>query len=149
MQVYIYKNINNNPVYANVFANKVSLNEIYGKKALNMTIFHPPNNTITIRYTDDNQGFLDHKHKFELALDALPDCCKVLREGGYISSGFISTGFITDTPADFEARMSVFYADFDKQDNYNSILKPLEVNRDLLVKAVDDFLVFIRGQNYP
>ena len=48
-----------------------------------------------------------------------------------------------------KTRMSVFYADFDENNNYNSILKPLEFKRDLLVKAVDDFLRFIRSQNYP
>ena len=52
-----------------------------------------------------------------------------------------------DTPADMKARMSVFYADFNKEDNYNSILKP-EFDRDLLVKAVDDFLKFIKAQKY-
>jgi hypothetical protein len=63
-----------------------------------------PNNTITIQYTDDNQGFLDHRHKFKLALDTLPDSCKTLRQGGFTSTGFISSGFVTDTPADFDAR---------------------------------------------
>lgn len=29
---------------------------------------------------------------------------------------------------DFEARMSIFYADFDKNNNYNSILKPPELS---------------------
>jgi hypothetical protein len=68
----------------------------------------------------------------------------VLSEGGFTSTGFTPTGFTHDTPADFEARMSVFYADFNKEDNYNSILEPPKVNRDLLVNAVNDFLVFIR-----
>jgi hypothetical protein len=127
--------------------------EEYGKILfLNSLSPSPPdNNKIKVRYTHDNHGFLDHDHKFNLALKdkALPPSCKVLREGGFTSTGFLSSGFITDTPADMKARMSVFYADFDKNDNYNSILKPLEVKRDLLVKAVDDFLVFMKGQKYP
>jgi hypothetical protein len=48
-----------------------------------------------------------------------------------------------------KARMAIFYADFNREDKYNSILKPLEVKRDLLVTAVDDFLKFIRAQKYP
>ena len=109
----------------------------------------PPNNKITIHYTDDNQGFLDHKHKFKLALDALPDSCKVLRGGGFTDTGFTQTGFTHDTVADFEARKSIFYVDFNKDDKYSSILIPPEVKRDLLVKTLDDFLVFMKGQKYP
>lgn len=100
-----------------------------------------PNKTIvTIQYTDDNQGFLDHRHKFKLALDTLPDSCRILNEGGFTSSGFLSSGFITDTTADFEARKSIFYVDFNKDDKFNSILRPPEVDRNSLVKAVDEFL---------
>jgi hypothetical protein len=127
--------------------------EEYGKILfLNRLSPSPPNNNkIKVHYTHDNHGFLDHDHKFNLALKdkALPDSCKVLREGGFTDTGFLSSGFITDTPANMKARMSVFYADFDQNDNYNSILKPLEVNRDLLVRAVDDFLEFMRRQKYP
>ncbi len=124
--------------------------EEYGKILfLNGLHPSPPNNKIIIPYTHDNQGFLDHDHKFDLALNALLDSCKALRGGGFTSSGFLGSGFITDTPADMKARMSVFYADFDKNNKYSSILGPLEVNRDLLVRAVDDFLGLMRQQNYP
>jgi hypothetical protein len=111
----------------------------------------PNNNKVKVRYTHDKKGFLDHSHKFELALNdkTLPYDCKVLRRGGFTSSGFTPTGFITDTPADFEARKSIFYVDFDKNKNYNSILTPLQVDRDLLEKAVDEFLKFIKAQNSP
>jgi hypothetical protein len=51
--------------------------------------------------------------------------------------------------ADFEARMSIFYTDFDKNNNHNSILKPPGVEYGRLVKAVDDFLKFIRAKKYP
>jgi len=39
--------------------------------------------------------------------------------------------------------MTVFYADFDKENDYNSILKPLKVDRDIVMNAVDKFLEFI------
>ncbi len=111
----------------------------------------PPDNKITIQYTHYDKGFLDHKHKFPLTLNDkdLPASCKVLREGGFLSSGFLGNGFIIDTPADFEARLSVFYADFNKDDKYSSIQMPSEFKRHLLVKAVDDFLKFVRAQKYP
>jgi len=108
-----------------------------------------PDNKIKVRYTNDNQGFLDHKHKFKLALDALPDSCKLLHEGSFTNTSSTSRSFTHDIVADFEARKSVFYADFNKDDNYSSVLKSPEVNRDLLVKAVNDFLMFIRAQKYP
>jgi hypothetical protein len=109
----------------------------------------PPNNKIAIQYTDNNGGFLDHRHKFELALNALPDCCKVLFEGGFTDSGFTKTGFTHDTVADFEARKSIFYADFDKENNFASKLEPSLFKRELLVKAVDEFLKIIQAQKCP
>jgi hypothetical protein len=128
--------------------------EEYGKILYlrNLNPLPPPNNNrVRVRYTNDNHGFLDHTHKFELSLNdnALPSSCKVLRQGGFTTTGFTSTGFVTDTPANFEARMSIFYTDFDEHMNYNSILPPQQVDRNLLVQAVDDFLQFIRSQNYP
>lgn len=127
--------------------------EEYGKILfLNSLSPSPPpnNNKITIPYTHDNQGFLDHRHKFELALydNKLPYSCKVLRGGGFTFTGFTSSGFTTDTPADFEARKSIFYADFDENNNYNSILTPLQVDRGLLENAVDEFLKFMKAQKY-
>jgi hypothetical protein len=111
----------------------------------------PNNNKLKVPYTHLNQGFFDHIHKFELALydKNLPYSCKVLRGGGFTFTGFTKTGFITDTPADFEARKSIFYTDFDGNNNYNSILTPLQVDRGLLEKAVDEFLNFMRAQNFP
>jgi hypothetical protein len=109
----------------------------------------PNNNKIKVPYSHHNQGFRDHDHKFDISLKALPNSCKTLSGGGFTSSGFLASGFITDAPADMKARMSVFYADFDKNNKYSSILGPLEVNRDLLARAVDDFLAFIEQQNYP
>jgi hypothetical protein len=43
--------------------------------------------------------------------------------------------------------MSVFYADFDKNNRYNSILKPPQVGRDLLIKTLDEFLEFMNKLN--
>lgn len=127
--------------------------EEYGKILFlnRLSLAHEKNNKLKVRYTHSNNGFLDHEHKFNLALDDknLPDSCKVLLKGGFAASGFESSGFITPTAPNMKTRMSVFYADFDENNNYNSILKPPEVKRDLLIKAVDDFLKFIGEQNYP
>jgi hypothetical protein len=51
--------------------------------------------------------------------------------------------------ANMKARMSLFYADFDENNNYNSILRPPAVEYKRLVKLVDDFLDFIRAIKYP
>jgi hypothetical protein len=109
------------------------------------------NDKLRVRYINRNNGFRAHEHKFNLALDSkdLPDSCKVLLEGGFIPSGFEASGFITPTRPNMKTRMSVFYADFDENNNYNSILKSPEVKRELFVTAVDDFLQHIREENYP
>lgn len=111
----------------------------------------PNNNRVRVRYTNDNRGFLNHNHKFELALNdnALPNTCKVLRPGGFTNSSFTASGFTHDTPVDFEARKSIFFTDLDRNTNYNSISPLPELDRNHLVQAVDDFLQFIRSQNYP
>ena len=86
-------------------------------------------------------GFLNHYKKFDLALDVLPDTCKILCEGGgFLASGFLSSGFITDDEliADFEARKRVFFADF-KRDTKISIEEPPKVTNALLEKAVENF----------
>jgi hypothetical protein len=60
-------------------------------------------------------GFLNHYKKFDLALDVLPDTCKILSEGGFTSTGFTSTGFTTERLiADFEARKAVFFCRLQK-----------------------------------
>lgn len=107
-----------------------------------------PNNQIAINYTDEKQGFLNHRHKIDLALNVLPHSCKLLSEGGFTESGFTQTGFTHDITADFEARKSIFFVDFNKDDKYSSIVIPPEVNRDLLIMAVDEFLKFIKAQKY-
>lgn len=128
--------------------------EEYGKILFlnNLSPFLPPhNNRVKVPYTSDNNGFLDPDHKFELALydKNLPYSCKVLRGGGFTFTGFTSTGFITDTLADFDARKSIFYADFDRKANYNSILTPLQIDRRTLEDAVEGFSKFMNAQRYP
>jgi hypothetical protein len=91
-------------------------------------------------------GFLNHNKKFDLALDVLPDTCKILSEGGFTSTGFTSTGFTTERLiADFEARKAVFFADF-KRDTQISIEEPPKVTKALLEKAVDKFLSCMRNE---
>jgi hypothetical protein len=103
-----------------------------------------PNNKIPIDYTDGNQGFLNHRHKIGLALNALPDSCKLLGRGGFTDTGFTKTGFTHNITPNFEARKSIFFVDFDKDKKYSSIVIPPEVTMDLLQKGVDDFLKFIK-----
>ena len=108
------------------------------------------NNKLRVRYTHSNNGFLDHNHKFNLALDDkdLPESCKWLTQD-FDMQDFDPRDFYMGLIANFEARMTIFYANFDKNNNYNSILKPPEVDYGRLVKAVDNFLDFIRAKNYP
>jgi AbiV family abortive infection protein len=124
--------------------------EEYGKilflSGLNPTT---PNNKIPILYTRDKQGFLNHRHKIDLALNALPSSCKLISRGSFSSESFSSKSFTQNTAADFEARKTIFYTDFDQNNKYCSVLNPSQVNRDVLMKAVDEFLQHIRIQNYP
>jgi hypothetical protein len=122
--------------------------EEYGKILFLQSCTVTTNNTIKFHYRrDGRKGFLNHDEKFTRALNdkQLPDACKKLSEGGFTSSGFTPTGFITDTPADFEARMALFYADFK---DGNSILEPPRVNRQLLENAVDEFLNLMNNQTF-
>ncbi len=91
-------------------------------------------------------AFLDHCKKFGLAIDELPDTCKYLGTGGFLNSGFLSSGFTTkeDLIANFEARKRIFFADF-TQDR-KSIKMPPKIDRDLLLRAVEDFLDFMKNQ---
>jgi hypothetical protein len=105
----------------------------------------PPDNKIRFPYTHNKQGFRDHDHKFELALHDkdLPNSAKVLSEGDFEPNDFELDDFEVGLIADMQARMALFYADFKDQ---NSILDPPPVDRDVLEKAVDDFLLFMAGR---
>jgi hypothetical protein len=107
------------------------------------------NPNLPIQYKATGQGFLNHRHKIDLAWDALPDSCKLLSEGGFTDTGFTQSGFTHDTPAKLETRLSIFFVDFNKEDNFCSPMTPPQVRMDLLVTAVDDFLKFIRAKKYP
>jgi len=122
--------------------------EEYGKILFlnNLNPLPPPNNNkVKVPYTHDNQGFLDHDHKFDLALKVLPSSCLLLNKGSYSSTSFSSV-FTHTVVADFDARKSIFYADFDKNNSYNSVLTPTQVNRSLLENAVEEFLKFMKAQ---
>jgi AbiV family abortive infection protein len=117
--------------------------EEYGKILFLMAI-SPEDNKIKFRDTHDCEGFRDHYHKFELALEALPDSCKKLRKGSFTRS--FSKSFTRDIIPDFKARMALFYADFEDK---HSILEPPKVDRSLLEEAVKEFLNFMRKQKFP
>lgn len=89
-------------------------------------------------------GFLNHYKKFDLALDVLPDTCKILREGDYSSDDYDSDDYVTEDIADFEERKRVFFADF-KRDTKISIEEPPKVTKALLEKAVEKFLCCMRN----
>jgi hypothetical protein len=90
-------------------------------------------------------GFLNHYKKFDLALDVLPDTCKILREGDCSSDDYDSDDYVTEDIADFEERKRVFFADF-KRDTKISIEEPPKVTKALLEKAVDKFLSCMRNE---
>ena len=102
----------------------------------------PDNNKINLKY---KRHFLNHHVKFPLALKELPDTCKILREGDYISEDYVSDDDITDLIADFEARKRVFFADF-KRDTKTSIEEPPKVTKAILEKAVEKFLSCMRNE---
>ena len=89
-------------------------------------------------------GFLNHYKKFDLALDVLPDTCKILREGDYSSDDYDSDDYVTEDIADFEERKRLFFADF-KRDTRISIEEPPKVTKALLEKAVEKFLCCMRN----
>jgi hypothetical protein len=125
--------------------------EEYGKILfLNSLSPSSPNNKIKVRYTNDNQGFLDHYHKFPLALKDkdLPEPCKLLRRD-FVPGDFEPDDFVMGLSADFDARLSIFYADFNENDKYSSIKQAPEVDSPVLKEAVDKFPEFIREQKYP
>ena len=90
------------------------------------------------------QAFLTTTRKFDLALDVLPDTCKILREGDYSSDDYDSDDYVTEDIADFEERKRVFFADF-KRDTRISIEEPPKVTKALLEKAVEKFLCCMRN----
>jgi hypothetical protein len=99
----------------------------------------PNNKEVKFRYTG-HKSFRDHYHKFRLAHKKLPESCKKLHEGSFTKT-FSQNSMSTDLIANVNARLTVFFADFQ---NKNSILQPPQVDRPLLVKAVEDFLIFMR-----
>jgi hypothetical protein len=75
--------------------------------------FSSNNNKIKFQYEKKgNTGFRNHYKKFDIALDVLPDTCRILSKGGFTDTGFTSGEFTKDLIAGFEARTAVFFADF-------------------------------------
>jgi hypothetical protein len=127
--------------------------EEYGKILfLNCLSLSSSNNKkLTVPYKHYDEGFLDHKHKFPLALDgkdALPEACKMLRRD-FKKGDFYEPDYVMGLSANFDARLSIFYADFNEHDNYNSVKQPTKVDRPILKEAVNEFLKFIREKKYP
>jgi hypothetical protein len=122
--------------------------EEYGKILFLKSFPDSATNEITFPYRRDGaKGFLNHDEKFNRVKNdkRLPDSCKKIHEGDFKHEDFRPQDFDTDVAAYFEARMALFYADFKDK---NSILEPPRVDRPLLLKAVDDFLTFMRNQKF-
>ena len=56
--------------------------------------------------------------------------------------------FVVDFIASLEARLALFFADFEDNNSIISIIEPPPVDRPLLQKAVDDFLTFMKNQKF-
>ncbi len=130
--------------------------EEYGKILFlkdNMHTLPTDNSKIEFKYrsgkknkTDKKRyGFLAHDEKFSRMIkdDKLQNSCKVLSRGDYEPDDVVLTDFEAGLIADFEARMSLFFADFKDQ---NTIVDPPQVDRDVLEKNVNDFLHFMKYQ---
>jgi hypothetical protein len=124
--------------------------EEYGKiRFLNNLSPSSSNKIIKVPYTHRDNGFLDHKHKFPLALNDpdLPELCKVLRID-FEKGDFDGDDFVLGLSATFDARLSIFYADFNGEEDYSSIKQPTKVDRPVLKEAVEKFHEFIKGKKY-
>jgi hypothetical protein len=131
--------------------------EEYGKILFlkdNQHILPNDNTKIEFRYrrkrneTDDKYyGFLAHEDKFSRMIrdNKLQNTSKVLTKGSIHPNGFYLPDFDVGLIADFEARMSLFFADFKDQ---NTILDLPPVDRDVLEKNVADLLHFMRNETF-
>jgi AbiV family abortive infection protein len=98
------------------------------------------------QYEIKREWFRTHKDKFPKAFDYLQQNnhsqCIALTEGTFVISYFYWQDFMVGLLADFEARLSIFYTDFrPKGNNDVDIVKIPNVDRDMLVNAINEFEV--------
>ena len=107
--------------------------EEYGK-LLYLKGLSPANGKVDIEYENK---FKNHKFKFNLTLNNLPQNCNVLREAPFDSNVFDDNVFdATDTEADWETRLTILNTDIDNQGNV--VAYPL-VDEKLLPKVISNF----------
>lgn len=114
--------------------------EEYGKLLL-LRKYIPRNGLVDIKYKDE---FRNHSKKFEEAIMNLPKVCKVIGRIGF-EEGFEDGFERIDTVADFEARMAVFYTDFDDS---GIDLKP-RISSDKLKMAMDELRKIANNTTIP
>jgi hypothetical protein len=86
--------------------------------------------------------FTNHNHKFTVAFDYLSEHrifeCMIINTGDFSIQNFHWKNFHVGLLADFESRLSIFYSDFERQNNEEADYKITEIkqiDRDLLEKA--------------
>jgi AbiV family abortive infection protein len=119
--------------------------EEYGKLLL-LKQYIPKDEKVTIKYRDE---FRNHKAKFKVAIQNLPEACGNLCriQLTYDYEYMNVNGFYRDTIADFEARLAIFYSDFD---NSGTNVKPVPpVEHDRLKNAIDQFYTIVLAITIP
>jgi AbiV family abortive infection protein len=124
--------------------------EEFGKLLLlkNTTVL---GSTRRIAYKDE---FVNHKKKFETAFDYFQanghDACLVISEGDYVVSDFVWRDFAIGLLANTQARLSIFYSDFARDEKNNVIIeKPLPVDKDILQMAINELDKATKSLNIP
>lgn len=79
-------------------------------KFLYLNSLEPIDGKYEIDYINE---FTNHPKKFEHALSALPDECKLINLGEKEHTEFYEPDYHDDIIADFETRLRIFYSDFD------------------------------------
>lgn len=111
--------------------------EEYGKLLYLRTLDPDEKDNYAIEYS---KKFTNHKTKFGLALDNLPESITVVYQGSF-SSDFDSSSFDTDTETTWEHRLNVLNTDID--DNGNPTDISFNVDMDKLRQCVFDFRNFL------
>ncbi|MGI0013133.1 MAG: hypothetical protein ACREBU_06795 [Nitrososphaera sp.] len=105
--------------------------EEYGKLLI-LQEYSPSNGKVIIDYA---RIFRSHPPKFKKALDNLPTECILLHKGG--SGANSGSNFDIDQIADLQGRLAIFYADL--RDDASGILKVPAVDKNRLIKVIDEF----------
>lgn len=97
----------------------------------------------TYQYEIKHEWFRTHKDKFPKAFDYLQENnhgqCIAIAEGDYNPNDFYWRDFMIGLPANFKARLSIFYCDFKiKGSDDIEILEATNVDKNMLQNAIDE-----------